>query len=152
MATDSFKFWDSYYEALKMAPTPEDGYRLIMALCAQVFDGEEPDFSDNQILGMAYQIMAGQAIQSRDISRRARENGAKGRGVKKGSKSTAKAPLKGGLRGAKANRSEEKRSDSCTSRLRDSGACAPGADAPAPAPGSEPWDVPDGELPTPPDV
>lgn len=147
MATDSFRFWDSYYEALKMAPTPEDGYRLIMALCAQVFDGEEPDFSDSPILGMAYQIMAGQAIQSRDISRRARENGAKGRGVKKGSKSTAKAPLKGGLRGAKANRSEEKRSDySNESRLRDSLRDAPGADAPAPAP--EPWDS--GDYPPPP--
>lgn len=145
MATDSFKFWDSYYEALKMAPTPEDGYRLIMSLCAQVFDGEEPDFSDNPLLGMAYQIMAAQAVQSRDISRRGRENGMKARGVPK--QRGAKGGLKGAQRGAKANRSEEKRSDySSMSRYRDSGACAPGACAPAHAP----FDDSDLEPPPPP--
>lgn len=148
MATDSFKFWDSYYDALKMAPTPEDGYRLIMALCAQVFDDEEPDFSDNPILGMAFQIMAGQAIQSRDIARRGRENGQKARGIPK--QRGSKGGLKGAKRGTKANRSEEKRSDySNVSRLRDSGACAPCADAPAHAPGPETWDAEDYPPPPP---
>lgn len=147
MATDSFKFWDSYYDALKMAPTPEDGYRLIMAICAQVFDGEEPDFSDNPILGMAYQIMAGQAIQSRDIARRGRENGKKARGVPK--QRGSKGGLKGSQRGAKANRKEEKGEEAIASPLpsptwRD----APGADAPAPAP--EPWDPVDYPPPPPP--
>lgn len=157
MATDSFKFWDSYYEALKMAPTPEDGYRLIMSLCAHVFDDEDPDFSDCPILGMAYQIMVGQAIQSRDIARRGRENGKKARGIpkKKDTLKDAKGGLKGSKKGSKTNRSEEKRSDySNTSRLRDSkkGVPTPSADARAgtPCPEPEPYYEPyPGPIPKP---
>lgn len=141
MATDSFKFWDSYYEALKMAPTPEDGYRLIMSLCEQVFDGVEPDFSDSPILGMAYKIMAGQAVQSRDIARRGRENGKKARGIPKTQRG-AKGGLKGAQRGAKAKRSEEKRSDYSNESLRDSSRDAPEACAPAPAPTVDERDMP----------
>ena len=119
MATDSFKFWDSYYDALKMAPTPEDGYRLVMSLCGYVFDGIEPDFSDNPLLGMAYMVMSEQAVQSRDISRAARENGMKARGVPKKQSST-KAPLKPPLRGAKAKRREKKREEEKGSEPEDS--------------------------------
>lgn len=106
MATDCFKFWDSYYEALKMVPTPEQGYRLVMALCAHVFEDAEPDFSDDPLLGMVYTIMDGQAIQSRDLSRAGRENGRKAKGVPK------QRGSKGGLKGASSEkkRSEEKRS------------------------------------------
>ena len=106
MATDCFKFWDSYYEALKMVPTPEQGYRLVMALCAHVFEDADPDFSDDPLLGMVYTIMDGQAIQSRDLSRAGRENGRKAKGVPK------QRGSKGGLKGSKSEkkRSEEKRS------------------------------------------
>lgn len=109
MATDCFKFWDSYYEALKMVPTPEQGYRLVMALCAHVFEDSEPDFSDDPLLGMVYTIMDEQAIQSRDISRRARESGSRG-GKRKAENS--RGASRGARRGASSEkkRSEEKRS------------------------------------------
>ena len=71
MATDSFKFWDSYRDALKRC-TPEQGYLLIMALCGAVFDGKEADFSDDPMLGMVYDVMLGQAARSRDLARQAR--------------------------------------------------------------------------------
>lgn len=151
MATDSFKFWDAYYNALKYLGTNEQRGKFVMALCEYVFDGVNPSFDDSAV-EFGFLLVRESARESKDISARAREAGRKGgkaqkkSTAKRGAKSTASSTAK---RGAS---SEEKRSESCTSRLRDSGACAPGADAPAPAPGSEPWDVPDGELPTPPDV
>lgn len=134
MATDCFKFWDSYYEALKMVPTPEQGYRLVMALCAHVFEDSEPDFSDDPLLGMVYTIMDEQAIQSRDISRRARESGSRG-GKRKAEKS--RGASRGARRGASSEkkRSEEKRSyASSIEEATHMGAPAPVAGAPAPAP------------------
>lgn len=79
MATDSFKFWDSYYEAIKMVDCATAG-RLVMALCGKVFDGIDPDLSDEPMLGMAYAVMLRQAEQSRDLARRAQANGTKSAG------------------------------------------------------------------------
>lgn len=150
MATDSFKFWDAYYDALKTLETSDQRSDFIMALCQYVFDGVEPEFSDKMV-EFGFMLVRKQAELSKEIANTARENGK--RGGRPSKKPTPKPRSKPTSKPrSKANRSEEKRSDSCTSRLRDSGACAPGADAPAPAPGAEPWDVPDGELPTPPDV
>lgn len=151
MATDSFKFWDSYYDALKFLKTDEQRGQFVMALCQYVFDGDEPVFDDDAV-EFGFLLVRESARQSLEIAARARDAGRKGgkapkkSTAKRGAKSTASSTAK---RGAS---SEEKRSDSCTGRYRDPGASAPGADAPAPAPGAEPWDVPDGELPTPPDV
>ena len=75
---DSFKFWESYYGALKIVPTAEQRSRLIMALCACVFDGVEPDLSDDQMLDALYQIMYQQATTSKEIAERARSNGKRG--------------------------------------------------------------------------
>ena len=152
MATDCFKFWDSYYEALKMVPTPEQGYRLVMALCAHVFEGSEPDFSDDPLLGMVYTIMDGQAVQSRDLSRAGRENGRKAKGVPK------QRGSKGGLKGASSEKKRSEKNRSFASSIEEAtpaGAPTAPADAgpvaPARAPGREPWDVPDGEYPPPPE-
>lgn len=145
MATDSFKFWDAYYDALKFLSTDEQRGKFVMALCEYVFDGSDPTFDDLAV-EFGFRLVKESTRESKDISARAREAGKKGgkapkkstakRGAKSSASSTAKSTAS----------SEEKRSDSCMSRLRDSGACAPGADAPAPAP--EPWDS--GDYPPPP--
>ena len=109
MATDSFKFWDSYWHALCRVSDEQAG-ALVKALCAYVFDGEEPDYSDEPLMGMVFDVMAGQAEQSRDLSRQARENGAKGRG-----KSHAKGSQKGGFGGGKApSKRKEKKGEEAT--------------------------------------
>ena len=71
MATDSFKFWDSYMHALDRVDDAMAG-RLIKALCHEVFAGEHADFDGEPLLGMVYDVMLGQAVQSRDIARQAR--------------------------------------------------------------------------------
>ena len=45
VASQSFKFWDAYYDTLKLMETPEERDEFVMALCAFVFDGTEPEFS-----------------------------------------------------------------------------------------------------------
>lgn len=75
---DSFKFWDTYYEALKLVPSGDDRARLVMSLCAFVFEGVEPDFSDAPMLGALFEIMHEQALTSKDIAAAARENGKRG--------------------------------------------------------------------------
>ncbi|WP_143786152.1 DUF6291 domain-containing protein [Olsenella sp. An293] len=152
MATDSFKFWDSYYDALKTLETSNQRSDFIMALCQYVFDGVDPEFSDKMV-EFGFMLIRKQAELSKEIANTARENGKRGgRPAKKPTtKPTPKPRSKPTSKPtSKANRSEEKRSDSCMSRLRDSGACAPGADAPAPAPDEyvEPWDS--GDYPPPP--
>lgn len=118
MSTESFKFWDSYYSSLKHA-TDEQAGRLVKALCAKVFEGKDPDFDDDPSLWMAFDVMAAQAIQSRDIASQARKNGSKGgrpqskKGSKKPSaKPAAKPESKPTAKPTpKAKRSEAKRSE-----------------------------------------
>lgn len=149
MATDSFKFWDSYYEALKTLETKDQRSDFIMALCEYVFDGVDPTF-DDKMVEFGFMLVRKQAELSKEIASTARENGKRGgRPAKKPtSKPTPKPRSKPTSKPtSKANRSEEKRSDySSMSRYRDSGACAPGACAPAPAP----FDDQDLEPPPPP--
>lgn len=146
MATDSFKFWDAYYDALKHLQTNEQRGQFVMALCQYVFDGIEPSFDDASV-EFGFLLIRESARESKEISARARAAGRKGGSTPR--KSTAK---RGGKRGAKSTasstasssaESEEKRSDSCySSRLRDSGAYAPEACAPAPAPTVDERDMP----------
>ena len=123
MATDSFKFWDSYMETLD--PLPDAQYaRLIRAVTHRVFLGEEPDFSDDMVLNALYVVIMRQAEQSRDIARAASENGKKARGIPKNRKS--KGGLKGGLSTPKGGpkRIEEIRSDLSPSNLSTPGVAA----------------------------
>lgn len=147
VATDSFKFWDSYRDALKRC-TPEQGYRLIMALCGAVFDGEEADFSDEPLLGMAYDVMLEQAIQSRDMSRAARESGKRGGRPKKGAKRVAKGFEKGSE--SEKKRSEAKGNEASHSLRECSGAAYAGSGSRPPAtPAPDPWNDPDYDGPIP---
>lgn len=109
MATDSFKFWDGYWEAMQDMSIEERG-ELVTMLCQFVFDGEDPK-TDNRMVRAAYKMVRRMAQESMEISARARDAGKRGGRPKKGSKSSAKStPKSSAKRGAKAdaltNRSE----------------------------------------------
>lgn len=149
MATDadSFKFWSSYYDALKFLKTDEQRSEFIMGLCAYVFDGVDPTFSD-ETTEFGFRLIADSAVRSKEIAAMARENGMKGgRPRKSSSKNRPKNPSVN-----HPQNHPQKRSVACGSYAvadatasRD-GACAPGACAPAPAP----FDDSDLEPPPPP--
>lgn len=133
MATDSFKFWDSYYDALRMLGDDERRGRFVMALCSYVFDGEEPDFGGDEVMAFGFQLVATQAKQSMEISRAAREAGQRGgRPSKRVAKSTPKRVAKRGAESEK-KREEAKRSEASSLPMGDDCAGA-GADAPPPLP------------------
>lgn len=150
MATDSFKFWDSYMRALERVDDATAG-RLVKALCREVFCDEQPDFSDEPMLGMVYDVMLGQSIQSRDLSRKMRERGKKAAGVPKPNARKTKA--KQSLSTAKQRLSEKKREEvkgTETSSLREEGAAYAGSGSRPPAtPAQDPWDDPDYDGPIP---
>ena len=75
-ATDGFKFWDAYYDALKLLDGDERRGHFVMALCAYVFDGVEPEFTDpSERFG--FTLIAAQAMESKRLSEQAREKGLK---------------------------------------------------------------------------
>lgn len=130
MATDSFKFWDSYMRALDRVDDATAG-RLVKALCHEVFEGEPQRFDGEPLLGMVYDVMLGQAVQSRDLSRVARESGARGGRPKKG----AKRVPKGSEKGAESEKKREEAKRNEASSLPNESDCAgAGADAPPPLP------------------
>ena len=130
MATDSFKFWDSYMRALDRVDDATAG-RLVKALCHELFEGERQDFEGEPLLGMVYDVMLGQAVQSRDLSRIARESGARGGRPKNGSKRVPK----GSEKGAKSEKKrEEAKGTEASSLLDEADHAGAGADAPPPLP------------------
>lgn len=76
MATESFKFWDSYAEALDLL-TDEQAGRLVKALGRCVFDGEEPELEDVTTRAV-FAVIRKQAEQSKELANVARENGMRG--------------------------------------------------------------------------
>lgn len=86
MAGQCFRYWSAYHEAIGKL-TDEQAGRFIRALGEYIFNDNEPDFSDDPILDISFSFVKEQAMTSRDISNRARENGAKGGQQKKGSTS-----------------------------------------------------------------
>ena len=114
MATDSFKFWDAYYKALKLLDTNEQRGEFVMGLCEYVFDGAEPTFSDPKI-EFGFSLIADQARQSKELSAASREYGKRGGRPRKDT--SKKGGVKGGLKPSpkgvpKANRYEMKGRDS----------------------------------------
>ena len=134
MATDSFKFWDSYYDALRMLGDDERRGRFVMALCSYVFDGEEPDFGADEVMAFGFQLVATQARQSMEIARAAREGGKRG-GIKSGESRKRRGASSGGSTPPRSEkkREEAKRSEASSLPMDDDHAGA-GADAPPPLP------------------
>lgn len=73
---DGFKFWASYYDALKVLPSDEARGRFVRLLCAYVFDGTEPTFT-NEIERFGFELIAAQALESKRLYAEAREKGIK---------------------------------------------------------------------------
>ena len=92
-STDGFKFWASYYDALRALETDKQRSDFILGLCAYVFDGIEPEF-DDPVVRFGYMLVAEQARQSMEISRAAREGGIKS-GKARRSKSKTAPKMKG---------------------------------------------------------
>ena len=129
MATDSFKFWDSYLEACEDYTDEEFG-ALIRALARAVFTGEQPDFSDqDKYLKSTFKVMLAQAEQSRKIAATARENGRKSSGRPRKNQSETK-------RFNEKKREEAKRNEasSLSSLSNEEDRAGAGADAPPPLP------------------
>ena len=72
-ATDGFKFWDAYYDALKLLDTDAERGHFVMALCAYVFDGTEPELSGMERFG--FTLIAKQAAESKRLAAQACEKG-----------------------------------------------------------------------------
>lgn len=96
MATDSFKFWDSYYDALGMLGNDERRGRFVMALCSYVFEGAEPDFGGDEVMAFGFQLVATQAKQSMEIARAVREGGKRG-GIKSGESRKRRGGVQAGV-------------------------------------------------------
>lgn len=146
MASDGFKFWDTYYSALKLLDDPVRRDRLVMALCAYVFDGVDADLSDDPMAEALYQIMHQQARTSKEISNSASERGKKGgRPAKSRAKSRAKSSAKSSaFQGVKSdmNRGEAKRADATIAGAAASASGAPASGPGALAPGAdEPYEM-----------
>ena len=134
MATDSFKFWDSYYDALRMLGSDERRGRFVMALCSYVFEGAEPDFDGDEVMAFGFQLVATQARQSMEIARAAREGGKRG-GIKSGESRKRRGASSGG---STPPRSEKKREEAkgteASSLPNENDHAGAGADAPPPLP------------------
>lgn len=135
MATDSFKFWDSYMHALDRVDDATAG-RLVKALCHEVFDGERQDFDGEPLLGMVYDVMLGQAVQSMELSRSARERGRKAAGVPK--KAKAKQSLGGSKHSLSEKKGEERKGTELSSPTPNPTAAPGGRLTPPPAPDGPP--------------
>lgn len=134
MATDSFKFWDSYYDALGMLGSDERRGRFVMALCSYVFEGAEPDFGGDEVMAFGFQLVATQAKQSMEIARAAREGGKRG-GIKSGENRKRRGASSGGSTPPRSDKKREERSVSeCSSLLNEDDHARAGADAPPPLP------------------
>lgn len=141
-STDGFKFWASYYDALRALGTDRQRSEFMLGLCAYVFDGVEPEF-DDPVVRFGYTLVAEQARQSMEISRAAREVGKRGgrprkEPQKRDAKSTPKRVAKRGAEsvsscvGALApNTTNSSPKHRRQAPPRDAGA---GADAPPPLP------------------
>lgn len=73
---DGFKFWASYYDALKVLPSDEARGRFVRLLCAYVFDGVEPKFSSD-MERFGFTLVADQAAESKRLYDVARAKGVK---------------------------------------------------------------------------
>ena len=86
---DGFKFWASYYDALKVLPSDEARGRFVRLLCAYVFDGTEPTFRD-EVERFGFELIAAQALESKRLYTEARERGRRG-GKRSGESRKAKS-------------------------------------------------------------
>lgn len=71
--SNGFKFWHSYYSAICLMGDAQAG-SFMKKLCAYVFDGVEPEFSD-EMERFGFTLIADQAVESKRLYDVAREKG-----------------------------------------------------------------------------
>lgn len=74
-ATDGFKFWDAYYDALKLLDTDEERGHFVMALCAYVFEDKEPQLTGMERFG--FTLISKQVMESKRLAALGRAGGKK---------------------------------------------------------------------------
>lgn len=132
MATDSFKFWDSYMHALDRVDDATAGM-LVKALCHKVFEGAEPVF-DDPVLTMVLDVMYGQASRSAEMAalgRKGGQNSGKARSKKSGS-DASKRKTSDLNSASNVKKREEKSSNDSLLFSEEKYGPAAGADAPPP--------------------
>lgn len=147
-SSDSFKFWESYWDAMKDLTMEQRGL-FVTALCSYVFDGiDDPECGDAAVR-FGFKAVRGSAAESRDISRAARESGKSGgRGKRKsthkrGAKSTPlSTPLSTPKRVAKAYSSVS----SVSSSAADAATHKASHGAPMDGAPAQPYEDEDGDL------
>ena len=148
---DSFKFWDSYMRALERVDDATAG-RLVKALCREVFCDEQPDFSDEPMLGMVYDVMLGQATRSAEMAalgRKGGRNSGKSRARKSAGSDASKRNRSASKSASNVKISAEMKCNDISS-LREEGAAYAGSGSRPPAtPAPDPWDDPDYDGPIP---
>ena len=138
MATDSFKFWDSYMHALDRVDDATAGW-LIKALAHKVFEDVDPEMPD-PVLGMVFDVMLGQASRSAEMAALGRKGG-QSNGRSRASKAAGSAASKrerSGPRNASNEKKREEAKGTEASSLSDRGYGAGGGLTPPPADGAPP--------------
>ena len=146
--SDSFKFWESYWDAMKDLTMEQRGL-FMTALCSYVFDGmDDPECGDAAVR-FGFKAVRGSAAESRDISRAARENGRSGgRGKRKSTaKSSAKStPLSTPLSSAKRVAKAYSSVSSVSSYAADAATHKASHGAPSIGAPAQPYEDEDGDL------
>ena len=124
MATISFKFWEGYYNTLRKLP-PEDGYRLVMAMCRTAFDEEGVEFEPGSALDLVWTPIQDQVAESARMSRDGSKGG-KRSGETRRNKS-ANTVRKGVRKGVPNERKGTEVNGKETRSLRERGASRPSA-------------------------
>ena len=135
MATDSFKFWDSYMRALDRVDDAMAGW-LIKALCHKVFEGIDPDIPD-PLLGMTFDVMFGQASRSAEMAalgRKGGQNSGKSRTSKCAGSDASKRNRSTSNSASNEKKREEAKGTEASSLLTNDDCAGAGADAPPPLP------------------
>lgn len=98
MAEDRYFFWRGYWDALQLLPSDAQRGRFVMAICDFAFEGRQPDFSDDPVLGFGWTLVRDAVHESVEMGRRQSERGRRGGRPRKGGKSesTEKSGAKSG--------------------------------------------------------
>lgn len=124
-----FKFWRSYYEALKVMPDDASRGRFVMALTAYVFDDVEPTFStDMERFG--FSLIADQCMESKRLYELSSSSGKRGGRPRK--QKEERDPKRGAFKTPKRGAESVSRYVSSSFQEEEEGAAGAGPWGPAP--------------------
>lgn len=99
-----FYFWEGYWRSLAMFPDDASRGRFLMAMCEKAFLGTDPDFGDDVLSQVVWEIVSDQISESVAIGERSSKGGKSGgRPQKQGAaKPKENTPKRGVKRGVKS--------------------------------------------------